>query len=179
LSAVFLTAARLRQRGGMVVEVWATWCPPCRTSIPHITQLQHKHPAIAFVGVTNEAKNVALPFVDKMGAQMDYRVALDTRGATNAYMEHFHLQGIPAAFVISKSGLLVWGGHPMDAGFEAALRQVDAEVAPGPAIDLRKETSESLGARPVKELKEIAKSAGVSLAGCVEKSEIVDKLLTH
>ena len=113
---------------------------------------------------------------------MDYRVAVDTRGATGAYMQHFRLQGIPAAFVIGKSGLLVWGGHPMDPGFEAALRQVEAEPDPVPApapapAPAAPETAESLGARSVKELKDLAKSRGVSLVGCVEKPEIVERLL--
>jgi thiol-disulfide isomerase/thioredoxin len=26
-----------------VIEFWATWCPPCRTSIPHINSLQEKY----------------------------------------------------------------------------------------------------------------------------------------
>src|SRR2546425_1106795 len=35
-----------------VVEFWATWCPPCRTSIPHLTELQKKHPDVIFIGVS-------------------------------------------------------------------------------------------------------------------------------
>src|SRR6516225_7066119 len=35
-----------------VVEFWATWCGPCRTSIPHLTELQKKHGEIVFIGVS-------------------------------------------------------------------------------------------------------------------------------
>jgi hypothetical protein len=75
----------------------------------------------------------------------------------------------------------------MDAGFETALHQVNSE-APATKktpeqggkqnVDLSHETQESLSAKSVHELKEIAKGAHVSIAECVEKSEIVNKLLT-
>ncbi|MCX6345732.1 MAG: TlpA disulfide reductase family protein, partial [Armatimonadetes bacterium] len=36
-----------------VVEFWATWCPPCRTSIPHVTELAKKYAGkITFIGVS-------------------------------------------------------------------------------------------------------------------------------
>ena len=34
-----------------VVEFWATWCGPCRVTIPHLTELQKKHVDVVFVGV--------------------------------------------------------------------------------------------------------------------------------
>ena len=39
-----------------VVEFWATWCGPCRTSIPHLTELQKKFKdkGVVFVGVSDE-----------------------------------------------------------------------------------------------------------------------------
>ena len=39
-----------------VIEFWATWCPPCRASIPHINELykQFKDKNVAFVGVSDE-----------------------------------------------------------------------------------------------------------------------------
>ena len=62
-----------------VVEFWATWCGPCRTSIPHLTELQKKNPKVTFIGVSileSDQKEVE-PFVKEMGDKMDYRVAMD------------------------------------------------------------------------------------------------------
>jgi len=40
-----------------VVEFWAAWYPPCRTSIPHLTELQKKFKdkGVVFIGVSAEA----------------------------------------------------------------------------------------------------------------------------
>ena len=35
-----------------VVEFWATWCGPCKVSIPHLTELQKKYPEVPFIGVS-------------------------------------------------------------------------------------------------------------------------------
>lgn len=62
-----------------VVEFWATWCGPCITSIPHLTEMQKEHKDVSFIGVSvweNDASLVK-PFVKKMGDKMDYRVAMD------------------------------------------------------------------------------------------------------
>ena len=39
-----------------VVEFWATWCPPCRTSIPHLTEVQKqfKDKGVTVIGISNE-----------------------------------------------------------------------------------------------------------------------------
>src|SRR5262249_37587197 len=52
-----------------VVEFWAPWCPPCRTSIPHLTELQKKHKDAVFIGVSIAERNQAgvKPFVEQMG----------------------------------------------------------------------------------------------------------------
>lgn len=99
-----------------VVEFWATWCPPCRASIPHLTKLQKKfaEKGVVFVGISDEEEDTVRPFVTKMGEQMDYRVAIDDNDKTSkAYMAAFGVNGIPHAFVVDKAGRIAWHGHPM------------------------------------------------------------------
>lgn len=109
-----------------VVEFWATWCPPCRQSIPHLTELQKKFrdKGVVFVGVTDEQAPAVKEFVGKMGDKMDYAVAVDKeRKTAAAYLEAFGVGGIPHAFIVDKEGRIVWQGHPM-ADLELALTQV-------------------------------------------------------
>ncbi|MFP4501861.1 MAG: redoxin family protein [Candidatus Hydrogenedentota bacterium] len=106
-----------------VVEFWATWCPPCRTSIPHLTELQKKYKDKAvFIGVSAEDADTVKPFVEKMGEKMTYHVAVDKDDkTTKAYMEPFNVSGIPHAFLVDKEGRLVYHNHPMEPAFEEAL----------------------------------------------------------
>jgi thiol-disulfide isomerase/thioredoxin len=94
-----------------VVEFWATWCGPCRKSIPHLTELQKKHgDKVHIIGLSDETPDKVKPFVAEMGAQMDYRVGLANKQTHAAYMEG--VDGIPHAFLIDAGGTVLWQGHP-------------------------------------------------------------------
>lgn len=109
-----------------VVEFWATWCGPCRSSIPHLTEMQKKYPDVVFVGVSAEGAKEVEPFVKEMGDKMDYTVALDKERATNKdYMSAYGQNGIPCAFIINKESQVAWVGHPMD--MEEPLEQIIAD----------------------------------------------------
>ncbi len=111
-----------------VVEFWATWCGPCRVSIPHLTELQKKFKdkGVVFVGVSTEDTSVVKKFVQQMGSKMDYTVAVDKDSQTDkGYMEAFGIDGIPHAFVVDKEGRIVWNGHPM-ADLERTLDDIVA-----------------------------------------------------
>lgn len=109
-----------------VVEFWATWCGPCRQTIPHLTELQKKYPDVNIIGVDafEDDPNLAEPFVKEMGDKMDYNIAQDTQIANaaskrdgemaRAWMDASGQMGIPTAFVIGKDGHIEWIGHPME-----------------------------------------------------------------
>jgi thiol-disulfide isomerase/thioredoxin len=119
-----------------IVEFWATWCGPCRQSIPHLNEVYEKFKSKGLVcigqDVWEETEADVAPFVKKMGDQMTYRVALDdkskeSKGAMAVnWMEAAGQDGIPAAFVIDKHGRIAWIGHPM-AMPESMLEKVLAD----------------------------------------------------
>ncbi len=122
-----------------VVEFWATWCGPCKVSIPHLTDMAKKYKGKAtFTGVSvwetqGDDKSTAYmtkvaDFVKTMGAKMNYNVAVDgvERTMAKTWMEAAEQDGIPTAFVIGRQGKVVWIGHPMD-GLDEVLDQVVAD----------------------------------------------------
>src|SRR5438270_4074430 len=66
-----------------IVEFWATWCGPCRVSIPHLNEIHNKFKDKGLIVIgqdcweTDESK--VQPFVKKMDDKMTYRVALDDK----------------------------------------------------------------------------------------------------
>jgi len=106
-----------------IVEFWATWCPPCRVSIPHLNELwqKFKDKGVVVIGqdMAEPDDSAVAPFVKKMGDQMTYRVALDDKSKeTNGFMavnwmKAAEQNGIPTAFIVNKQGRIAWIGHPM------------------------------------------------------------------
>ncbi|MHB8898128.1 MAG: redoxin family protein [Thermoguttaceae bacterium] len=117
-----------------VVEFWATWCPPCRTSMPHLSKLQQDYAdQVKFIGVTREPEAIVREFLAKEQSPgktwtevVKYRLAVDSDSATNkAYMEAAGQNGIPTAFIVGNDSVIEWIGHPM------AMDEPLAQVAAG------------------------------------------------
>jgi thiol-disulfide isomerase/thioredoxin len=118
-----------------VVEFWATWCAPCKKSIPHLTELAHKYKdKITFIGMdasestaTQEEKiKLVEEFLKSMGDKMDYNVALDSEDKFMSlnWMTAAAQKGIPCAFVVNQNCQIVWIGLP--ANIDLALEQIIA-----------------------------------------------------
>jgi thiol-disulfide isomerase/thioredoxin len=104
-----------------IVEFWATWCPPCRTSIPHLNEIhkKFKDKGLVVIGISDESKDVVEKFQQK--TPMEYHVAVG--GAEIG--KKFGIEGIPHAFIVGKDGKIIWEGHPMkltDKEIEKALK---------------------------------------------------------
>ena len=109
-----------------VVEFWATWCPPCRTTIPKITKLQKKYVNnnVVFLGISNEDDNTVSSFVSYMGGQMVYAIGLDeSRATSRAFSEISGASTIPHAYILSPDNKILWDGNPASGSFEIALRE--------------------------------------------------------
>jgi thiol-disulfide isomerase/thioredoxin len=98
-----------------VVEFWATWCGPCKRSIPHLTALQKKYAdkGVVFIGISDEPLTDVIPFVASQGDNMAYRVGVDTSRRTyNSWMTAYGENGIPHAFIVNTNGIVVWHNFP-------------------------------------------------------------------
>jgi thiol-disulfide isomerase/thioredoxin len=68
----------------LLIEFWATWCPPCRASIAHLNELNKKYHdrGLEIVGITSEDKSVVERF--RARTPMNYAVALDASKLLNS-----------------------------------------------------------------------------------------------
>jgi len=111
-----------------VVEFWATWCAPCRKSIPHLTKLQEEfgEDGLTIIGVSIDSdSDLVAPFVKRQGRKMGYTVAIDNRKRTQrAWMDAAGQKGIPSAFIVDHEGVIQYIGNPLRDDFEDILVKV-------------------------------------------------------
>ena len=109
-----------------VVEFWATWCGPCIGSMPHLAELQNKYrgQGVQIISISDESVDEidALmqqvhPQAGKTFAEVTSAYSLTTdpdRSSQTDYMDAANQQGIPTSFIVGKTGLIEWIGHPME-----------------------------------------------------------------
>src|SRR5688572_4807717 len=107
-----------------VIECWATWCGPCVSAIPHVSELQKKYKdkdlVVIGMNVWENDEAAVEPFVKKMGEKMDYRVATDDKAGggqgamAETWMKAAGQGGIPCSFIVDRKGVVAWIGHPME-----------------------------------------------------------------
>lgn len=108
----------------VVVEFWATWCPPCRDSIPHLNELHKKWASkgVVIVGLTDEHRAKVSQFMKKL--PMHYIVGTGSKDGGR-----YGVNGIPHAFVVDPEGRVVWRGHPMG-GLDQAIEEAYQNAPP-------------------------------------------------
>lgn len=110
----------------LVINLWATWCPPCRREMPVLAAAQQAHPEIRFVFV-NQGEGQAL--VAKFLAQQHLSLSnnlLDTGGRVGQAVGSLSL---PTTLFYSADGLLKNNhlGELSHASLKHALRHISAE----------------------------------------------------
>jgi len=96
----------LKELRGKVVLVnfWATWCPPCRKEMPDLERLHNElgPRGLVILAISDEETAKVEPFIAEH--KFDYPILLDPGRKVN---DLFHVEGIPKSFVYDREGKLV------------------------------------------------------------------------
>jgi thiol-disulfide isomerase/thioredoxin len=95
----------------VLVNTWATWCPPCKAEMPTLVAFYNDHAPDGLMVVAIEAgesRDEVQKYVDQF--QMPFHVWLDPNGASAAAFKNDYL---PNSYVIDRSGTvrLTWTGQ--------------------------------------------------------------------
>ncbi|HRP03289.1 MAG TPA: TlpA disulfide reductase family protein, partial [Opitutaceae bacterium] len=86
----------------VIVDFWATWCPPCRAEMPFYVNLYKKlaDRGLVIVGISLDAQGpgVVRKFVDSMG--ITYPIVMGDEEVTTAYK----VELMPTTFVVDREG---------------------------------------------------------------------------
>ena len=109
------------QGQAVLVNLWATWCPPCRAEMQSIEKLYREYKDQGFtvlaIDITyQDEPSAVMPFVNEQG--LTFPILLDETGGT---AKAYQLRSLPSSFFIRRDGMIndVVIGGPMS---EALLR---------------------------------------------------------
>jgi thiol-disulfide isomerase/thioredoxin len=90
----------------VILDFWATWCPPCRAEIPHFVELQKQYgdQGLVVIGMSLDegGPNVVSSFAKEQG--INYPVVIGNQDIATQYGG---IEGIPTTFVIDGDGKIV------------------------------------------------------------------------
>jgi thiol-disulfide isomerase/thioredoxin len=102
----------------VLIEFWATWCPPCRRSLALLNALHEKYgQELVVIGICEEDEQAVRSLCDRhpQTEQIKFFSALDTR---KRMKEQLGVWGIPHAILLEPDGYVIWEGFPLQPGYE-------------------------------------------------------------
>jgi len=119
----------------VLIDFWATWCPPCKALIPELEGFQTKFKDdLVVIGVSNEPlKTVQTYIKNQRNDKIGYAVGVDTKESMSKVLG---VDGIPHVLIIDSDGIVRWQGFPGEQAeplTEAIVKQIiDADKAAHP-----------------------------------------------
>lgn len=104
----------------VVLVFWATWCPHCRSEIPHIEKFYKENKSkIAVIGINiGETKGKVASFAEKR--KISYPIVLDP---DSTVARAYKVTGIPAIVAIDRDSTILYFGHSLSE-MEDAIKQL-------------------------------------------------------
>ncbi len=110
------TSFKMEDKKGKVIllNLWATWCGPCRSEMPHLVEMQEKYRDKGFevIGLNQSDESVEeiKDFVGKM--KLNYAQGYSDNKLTNEFVKLSQMNGIPQSILIDRENRLtgVFGG---------------------------------------------------------------------
>ena len=112
----------------IILDLFATWCPPCRMEIPHFVELQNTYQAeLAIIGLSYDKTSVekVKAFAEEM------KINYDLFWGSEEIAKHVGLRGIPHTLVIDQQGRVVqsYVGYRDKAVFEKDIIALKEKAA--------------------------------------------------
>ena len=101
----------------VLINFWATWCPPCRREMPSMERLSQRFKGQPFVVLAvdvGEDADTIETFTSQLDTSLTFPILLDTRSQT---MRAWRVAGLPTTFLVDKQGRIVAsaiGGREFD-----------------------------------------------------------------
>lgn len=116
------------QNRPLLIEFWATWCPPCRKTIPQLNQLHQKYKdqGLVIIGLSDEPAEKLQAFLQAQ--PVHYAIASDPEGRLS---RRLGITFIPFCVLVDASGNVAWQGSP-NLIPEGLIPKVLAEAAKAP-----------------------------------------------
>jgi len=118
----------------LILDFWATWCPPCKEEVPHLVRLQSKYrdQGLQIVGLSLDKGGApdVKPFAEEH--DVNYTMLIATDETAKAYGG---VSMIPTTFVVDRSGVVVkrFIGYTTPEAFEEAILPLLATSSLGPS----------------------------------------------
>ncbi|MDI9641410.1 TlpA disulfide reductase family protein [Kamptonema cortianum] len=122
----WMSGAAPKLEGKVVLyDFWATWCGPCRKSIPELNEWAEKfHRDLVVIGITDEPVGTVKGFMNSTA--MKYPVAIDSEKRMS---KQIGVRGIPHVLVVTPDGIVRWQGFPGAAEDKLDTKKLEQIIA--------------------------------------------------